>query len=179
MRKPAGWDEYEDISAAFGGLSVWPVKNSETSPVGDRLFNATIMCQQNQFLRARVHSVPASLHTFRSHSLSNSARCSTTALRIRESSFADGSFLPHLRFEYQFIIRAKEKVHSDLPLAATPRVTMRRQMVRGVEPEIQAFQDNDIYLSHSPLDCTVPPEYEYTSYRTYWQTIAIDRCPVL
>jgi hypothetical protein len=58
-------------------------------------------------------------------------------------------------------------------------VKMRRQMVRGVEPEIQAFQDNDLYLSHARLGFIEPPEYEYTSYRTDWQSIALDRCPVL
>jgi hypothetical protein len=52
-------------------------------------------------------------------------------------------------------------------------------MVRGVEPEIQAFQDNDLYLSHARLGFVEPPEYEYTSYRTDWQSIALDRCPVL
>ena len=87
--------------------------------------------------------------------------------------------LAPLAIEYQFVIRAKEKVDPDLPLAATPRVKMRRQMVRGVEPEIQAFQDNDLYLSHARLGFIEPPEYEYTSYRTDWQSIALDRCPVL
>jgi hypothetical protein len=87
--------------------------------------------------------------------------------------------LAPLAIEYQFVIRAKEKVDPDLPLAATPRVKMRRQMVRGVEPEIQAFQDNDLYLSHARLGFVEPPEYEYTSYRTDWQSIALDRCPVL
>src|SRR5438128_1899634 len=64
-------------------------------------------------------------------------------------------------------------------LAGTPRVKMRREMVRGVEPEIQAFQDNDLYLSHARLDFIEPPEYEYASYRTCWQSLALDRCPVL
>ena len=87
--------------------------------------------------------------------------------------------LAPLAIEYQFVIRAKEKVDLDLPLAATPRVKMRRQMVRGVEPEIQAFQDNDLYLSRARLGFIEPPEYEYTSYRTDWQSVALDRCPVL
>jgi hypothetical protein len=47
------------------------------------------------------------------------------------------------------------------------------------EPEIQAFQDNDLYLSHARLGVIEPPEYQYTSYRTDWQSIALDRCPVL
>ena len=84
-----------------------------------------------------------------------------------------------LAIECQFVICAKEKVDPDLPLAATPRVKMRRQMVRGVEPEIQPLQDNDLYLSHARLDFIEPPEHEYTLYRTGWQSRAFDRCPVL
>ena len=52
-----------------------------------------------------------------------------------------GVLFAPLAIEYQFVVRAKKKVDVDLPLATALRVKMRRQMVRGVEPEIQTFQD--------------------------------------
>src|ERR1041384_2782154 len=84
-----------------------------------------------------------------------------------------------LAIERQFAIRTKKQVHTDLPLAAASRVEMRRQMVRGVEPEIQALQVSRLYLSHARLDFIEPPEYEYTLYRTCWQSLALGRGPVL
>jgi len=79
-----------------------------------------------------------------------------------------------LAVEHQFVIRTKKKADANLPLATAPRVEMWRQVVRRVEPEIQASQDNDLYLSHARLGFIEPPEYEYTSYRTCWQSLALD-----
>jgi hypothetical protein len=88
------------------------------------------------------------------------------------------SLFDPLAIEDQFVIRTKKKVHTDLPFAAAPRVKMRRQMVRGVEPKIQAVEDNRVYLPHARLFIE-PPEYEYTPDRTLWQSLAPCTCPVL
>ena len=63
--------------------------------------------------------------------------------------------LASLAIEYQSALRAKEKVDPDLPLAAAPRVKIRRQMVGG---EIQAVQNDRLYPSHTRLGFTGPPE---------------------
>src|SRR6266545_1086463 len=104
---------------------------------------------------------------------------------MRHNGFANsGEDLPRRIFlgpfavEHQFVIRTKKKVDANLPLATAPRVEMWGQVVRGVEPEIQAFQDNDLYPSHARPGFIEPPEYEYTPYRTCWQSLALDRCPV-
>jgi hypothetical protein len=72
----------------------------------------------------------------------------------------------HRAIEHQFVIRTKKKVDANLPLATAPRVEMGRQVVRAVEPQIQAFQDNGLCLSHARLGFIGPPEYEHTPHRT-------------
>ena len=76
------------------------------------------------------------------------------------------SLFDPLAVEDQLVIRTKKKVDTDLPFAGAPRVKMWRQMVRGVEPEIQSLQNNRLYPSHARLGFIEPPEYEYTPYRT-------------
>lgn len=89
------------------------------------------------------------------------------------------SLFDPLAVEDQLVIRTKKKVDTDLPFATAPRVKMWRQMVRGVEPKIQALDDNRVYLPHERLGFIEPPEYEYTPNRTLWQSLALLTCPVL
>jgi hypothetical protein len=78
------------------------------------------------------------------------------------ANFGEGlrrrTLLGPLAIEHQFVIRTKKEVDTNLPFAAAPRVKMRRQMVRGVEPEVQALQDHDLYLAHARLGFIEPPE---------------------
>jgi hypothetical protein len=69
-----------------------------------------------------------------------------------------GIFLGPLAIERQFLIRTKKEVDTDLPFAAALRMKMRRQMVRGVEPEIQALQGKRLYPAHTRLGFIGPPE---------------------
>lgn len=83
-----------------------------------------------------------------------------------------------LAIEDQFVIGTKKEVDTNLPFAAAPRVKMRRPMVRGVEPEIQALQTASTFPTHASASSNLP-EYEYTPDRTLWQSLAIRLCPVV
>lgn len=62
-----------------------------------------------------------------------------------------GTLPAPLDLEDETVIRALKKKHADLPLAASTGVYVRREVVRGVDPQLQPLERESLDSSQRSL----------------------------
>jgi len=95
------------------------------------------------------------------------------------ANFSRRVLLAPFAVEYQFFIRAEEKVHADLPFTAPLYVEVLRQVIGRIEPQLKPFNFDRLYPSHVCPCLIEPPELSIRLDRTSRQSTAIHECPIV